>query len=40
MIPGLQMASKVSIIICDIELGKPYLLPECPGNDLARGNEG
>ena len=24
---GLQMASKVYIIICDIELGKPYALP-------------
>ena len=23
MVPGLKMASKVSIIICDIELGKP-----------------
>jgi hypothetical protein len=22
------------------ELGKPYLLPEWPGNDLARGNDG
>ena len=27
MVPGLQMASKVFIIICDIELGKPYVLP-------------
>ena len=27
MVPGLKMASKVSIIICDIELGKPYVLP-------------
>ena len=39
-IPGLQMAPKVFVIICDVELGKPYVLPECPGNDLARGNDG
>ena len=23
MVPGLQMASKASAIICDVELGKP-----------------
>jgi len=40
MIPGLEMAPKVFVIICDVELGKPYVLPECPGNDLARGNDG
>ena len=39
-IPGLEMAPKVFVIICDVELGKPYVLPECPGNDLARGNDG
>ena len=40
MIPGLKMAPKVFRIIYDVELGKPYLLPECLGNDLARGNDG
>lgn len=39
-IPGLQMAPKVFVIICDVELGKPYVLPECLGNDLVRGNDG
>jgi len=39
MIPGSQMATKVFVIICDVELGKPYVLPECPDNDLARGND-
>jgi hypothetical protein len=39
-IPGLKMAPKVFEIIYDVELGKPYVLPECPGNDLARGNDG
>ncbi|MBC2724863.1 MAG: hypothetical protein HGJ97_19790 [Desulfosporosinus sp.] len=34
------MASKAFKIIHYMELGKPYLLPECPGNDLARGNDG
>ncbi|MCD4808980.1 MAG: hypothetical protein K8R17_03690, partial [Methanosarcinales archaeon] len=34
------MAPKVFVIICDVELGKPYGLPECRGNDLARGNDG
>jgi len=39
LISGLWMAPKAPIIIHDMELGKPYLLPECPGNDLARGND-
>ncbi len=39
-VPGLQMASKVFIIICDAELGKPYMLPEKPGSDPARANDG
>jgi hypothetical protein len=34
------MASNAFKIIHDVELGKPYLLPECLGNDLARGNDG
>ena len=36
MIPGRYMASKVSIIICDIELGKPYAFPQ--GRNLAIDN--
>ena len=40
MILGLQMASKVFIIICDAELGKPYMLLESPGRDPVRVNEG
>ena len=40
MIPGLEMAPKVFESICDVKLGKPYVLPECLGNDLARGNDG
>jgi hypothetical protein len=39
-ISGLQMASKVFIIICDVELGKPYMLPESPGRVLVRVNDG
>jgi hypothetical protein len=39
MVPGLKMASKVSIIICDIELGKPNMLPKT-GRNSARGNDG
>jgi hypothetical protein len=27
MIFGLQVASKVFTIICDVELGKPYMIP-------------
>ena len=40
MIPGLKVASKAFTIIHYVELGKPYVLLECPGNDLARGNDG
>ena len=40
MVPGLQMASKVFIIICDVELGKPYSLPGYSGSDPVRANEG
>jgi len=36
---GLQMASKVFIIICDVELGKPPKLPEYPGRDPVRAND-
>ena len=36
LISGLWIAPKAPTIIHDIETGKPYLLPECPGNDLAR----
>ena len=39
MIPGLKMASKVSIIICDIELGKSDMLPKT-GRNSARSNDG
>ena len=34
------MASKVFVIICDIELGKPSKLPEYPGRDSVRVNDG
>ena len=37
---GLQMASKVFIIICDVELGKPHKLPESPGIDPVMANDG
>jgi hypothetical protein len=37
---SLQMASKVFIIICDVELGKPHKLPESPGIDPVRENDG
>jgi len=37
---GLKMASKAFIIICGAELGKPYMLPESPGRDPVRANEG
>ncbi len=37
---GSQMASKASIVICDVELGKPYMLPDSPGRDLVRVNDG
>jgi hypothetical protein len=39
-VSGLQMASKVFIIICDVELGKPNMLPENPGIDPVRVIEG
>ena len=39
-IPGLQMASKAFITICDVELGKPPKLPEYPGRDPVRANDG
>ena len=39
-VSGLQMASKVFTIICDIELGKPNMLPENPGRDPVRANDG
>nr|QNT35529.1 hypothetical protein NCGJLENL_00013 [uncultured Methanosarcinales archaeon] len=35
-----KMASKAFIIICDVELGKPYMLLEPPGRDPVRVNEG
>ena len=28
------------VIICDAELGKPYMLPENPGSDPVRANDG
>ena len=34
------MASKAFTIICDIELGKPNMLPENPGRDPVRANDG
>jgi len=37
---GSQMASKAFIVICDVELGKPYMLPELLGRDLVRVNDG
>ena len=40
MVPGLQMASKAPAIICDVELGKPYALPENLGRSSVRSNEG
>ena len=39
-IPGSKMASKAFIVICDVELGKPYMPPESPGRDLVRVNDG
>ena len=39
MVPGLEMASKVSIIIYDIELGKPDMLPKT-GRNSARNDDG
>ncbi len=40
MVPGLKMASKVSVIICDIELGKPDMLPKRTGRDSVRNDDG
>lgn len=37
---GSQIASKAFIVICDVELGKPYMLPESPGRELVRANDG
>ncbi len=39
-IPGSKMVSKVFISICGAELGKPYMLPESPGRDPIRANDG
>jgi hypothetical protein len=39
-VSGLQMASTAFIIICDVELGKPNMLPENPGSDPVRANDG
>ena len=35
-IPGLKMAPKVFVIICDVELGKPYVLPILGRNSVRR----
>jgi len=40
MVSGSQVASKVFTIICDVELGKPHKLPENPGSDPVRINDG
>jgi hypothetical protein len=40
MVLGSQMASQAFIVICDGEPGKPYMLPESPGRDLVRVNDG
>ena len=34
------MASKAFVIICGVELGKPYVLPENPGRNSVRSNDG
>ena len=39
-VSGLQMASKAFTIICDVELGKPNMLPEKPGRDPVREHDG
>jgi len=39
-VSGLQMASKAFTIICDVELGKPNMLPENPGRDPVMANDG
>jgi hypothetical protein len=33
------MVSTAFIIICDVELGKPNMLPENPGSDPVRAND-
>jgi RNA-directed DNA polymerase len=40
MIPGLEMAPKVFKIIYNVELGKLHALPEYPGRDPVRKNDG
>ena len=40
MILGLKMASKALEIIHDIELGKPYVLPENSGRNSVRRDDG
>ncbi|MEA1957186.1 MAG: hypothetical protein U9N01_02390 [Euryarchaeota archaeon] len=40
MVLGSQKASKAFIVIRDVELGKPYMLPESLGRDLVRVNDG
>ena len=37
-VPGLQMASKVFTIICDVELGKPHVLPLSGRNSVKNDN--
>ena len=39
-VSGLQVAFKAFISICDVELGKPNMLPESPGSDPVRVNDG
>jgi len=39
-VSGLQMASKAFTNICDVELGKPNMLPENLGRDPVRANNG
>jgi hypothetical protein len=39
-VSGSQVAYKVFISICDIELGKPNMLLESLGSDLVRENDG
>jgi hypothetical protein len=34
------VASKAFVIICVVELGKPYMLPEYPGRNSVRSNNG
>jgi len=39
LVPGLKMASKVCTIICDMELGKPHMLPKL-GRNFVRSDDG